>query len=361
MQNSKWFKIGICILLVSLNILVLSKISFVFLPLLAAFKTVLTPLIVGGVLYYLTKPLVVFLEAKKFPRTAAILTVFCLILVLILLLILYLVPVLKTQFAALAENLPKLVSSLQTRFAEFRESNLFSRVENLEIIQNLQGVDLTAVLDTLIGAISGNALSVVGSVFNVIVVIFTAPIFLFYLLKDREKIFNGMLNLMPVRSKSKATELLKAIDQTLSAYLSGLLTVAFLIALLAYIGYRIFGIEYALLLAVIAGVTEIIPYVGPILGTIPGMLLGLTYSPLVALEVLIMMVVIQQIESRVITPVVFGKKLNLHPLVILSLLLVAGALSGVVGMILAVPLFAALKTTLTYVVKWRKEAGTQKK
>lgn len=76
---------------------------------------------------------------------------------------------------------------------------------------------------------------------------------------------------------------------------------------MAYIGYRIFGIEYALLLAVIAGVTEIIPYVGPILGTIPGMLLGLTYSPLVALEVLIMMVVIQQIESRVITPVVFGK------------------------------------------------------
>lgn len=66
MQNSKWFKIGICILLVSLNILVLSKISFVFLPLLAALKTVLTPLIVGGVLYYLTKPLVVFLEAK-FP------------------------------------------------------------------------------------------------------------------------------------------------------------------------------------------------------------------------------------------------------------------------------------------------------
>lgn len=229
------------------------------------------------------------------------------------------------------------------------------------MIENLRNVDYTALLNKIIGAISNNAFSFVGSVFNVFIVIFTVPIFLFYIIKDREKLSRGTVNLFPKPFRSKAASLFQEIDQTLSAYISGLLTVGFLVGFLAYIGYRIIGIDYALLLAVIAGITEIIPYLGPVLGTIPGIILGLTYSPLVALEVLLMMIVIQQIESRVISPVVIGKKLNLHPIIIMSLLLIAGNLGGIIGMIFAVPLFAIIKITLSHLSAWRKESQNLKK
>lgn len=300
------------------------------------------------------------MESKKTPRSVAILAIYILVFVLILLLVLYLIPVLKTQFSNLAVNLPKLITTLETYSSEFQESRLFSKVESLEVIENLRNVDYTALLNKIIGAISNNAFSFVGSVFNVFIVIFTVPIFLFYIVKDGEKLSRGTVNLFPKPFRSKAASLFQEIDQTLSADISGLLTVGFLVGFLAYIGYRIIGIDYALLLAVIAGITEIIPYLGPVLGTIPGIILGLTYSPLVALEVLLMMIVIQQIASRVISPVVIGKKLNLHPIIIMSLLLIAGNLGGIIGMIFAVPLFAVIKITLSHLSAWRKESQNLK-
>lgn len=118
-----------------------------------------------------------------------------------------------------------------------------------------------------------------------------------------------------------------------------------------YIGLLIIGLDYALLLAAVAMVMDVIPYFGPVLGTIPALIVGLMVSPWTALKVLIMVVVIQQLESHLVSPMVLGKKLNIHPVTIIVILLTAGSMAGVLGLVLGVPIFAVSKVLVTEMVK----------
>lgn len=108
------------------------------------------------------------------------------------------------------------------------------------------------------------------------------------------------------------------------------------------------GIDYALLLALVALVTNFIPYIGPVIGTVPGMLVALTQSPSKMLQVLVLVVIVQQLESQLVSPLVMGRQLKIHPLVIVFSLLVAGSLAGFLGLLVAVPAYAAARTAIVH-------------
>lgn len=126
------------------------------------------------------------------------------------------------------------------------------------------------------------------------------------------------------------------------------------VGILCYIAFTLIGLDYALILALVAMVTNVIPFLGPWLGTIPAVIVGLLHSPLKALLVILLVVIIQQIESNILQPQVMGKKLSMHPVTVLSLILVAGSFAGIIGMLLAVPLYAVGKVIVTHAYRlWK--------
>lgn len=120
-------------------------------------------------------------------------------------------------------------------------------------------------------------------------------------------------------------------DFALSSYIKGQILVSFCVGVLVYIGYLIIGLEYSLILAIITMFTNVIPFLGPFLGTIPAVIVALIDSPGMVVKVLVVTIVAQQIEGNLVSPLVMGKSLNIHPLTIIVLLLVAGSLVGFWG------------------------------
>jgi predicted PurR-regulated permease PerM len=158
---------------------------------------------------------------------------------------------------------------------------------------------------------------------------------------------------------------LSEINLKLGAYFQGVGIVCLCVGVLAYISFLIIGLEFALILAIIIGITNIIPYLGPFIGAVPAALIGLFDSPTKMFYVIIAIVIVQQIESLFISPSVMGRKLALSPLVVILVILIAGRLAGLLGIILAVPGFTVLKIVVNHIydhIQLRKkkleEAGT---
>lgn len=151
---------------------------------------------------------------------------------------------------------------------------------------------------------------------------------------------------------------MRDMDEAISSYIQGQIIVSFCVGVLLYIAYFIIGLEYSLILAILAMVTNIIPVLGPFIGTIPALIVAFIHSPITALWVLLAVIIVQQIESNLISPQVMGRQLDVHPLTIILLLLAASQIAGLIGLILAVPTYAILKVVVkhTYgLIKLRNE------
>lgn len=128
------------------------------------------------------------------------------------------------------------------------------------------------------------------------------------------------------------------------------------IGVLAFIGYLIIGMPYALLLALFLAITDIIPYIGPIIGIAPAVLIALTVSPALLIKVVIVNIIVQQCEGNLLSPQIMGRTLKLHPMAIVAALLIGGELAGLVGLILAVPVLAVLKVVWMQLTDERRSA-----
>src|SRR5690606_24530121 len=148
---------------------------------------------------------------------------------------------------------------------------------------------------------------------------------------------------------------LSDVDHTLQSYIQGQLFVSFLVGLMLLIGYWIIGLDYFLLLALIGMVTNVIPFLGPYIAVIPAMIIALVQDPIMAVYVAIIMLIAQQIESNLITPNVMGNALDVHPLTVITLILAAGNIAGLWGIILAIPVYAVIKTIAKNVYARRQQ------
>ena len=141
------------------------------------------------------------------------------------------------------------------------------------------------------------------------------------------------------------------IDEALGAFVRGALLVSVAVGLLSYLGFLVLGLKFSLFLAIIVVITNLIPYIGPIIGTVPAALVALLDSPLKALEVVILIFAVQQVESCLITPYVIGRSVKLHPLVIILVLLLGGKLFGLAGLILALPAAIMLRIIALHLLR----------
>ncbi len=353
-MNKKIFKIGHAILLLFLIIYVGSLINWVFNPLIVIFQTLFIPMIIAGFLFFLLRPLVKLLN-KKLSRGASILLLYFILFCILIGVLLIIVPILQKQFISLSNNMPFIIAEIQKGIINIQQGELLQRFQ-AEAIIDVEGIflQLGDLLNQVSRSLASNIASFIGVMANAVLILVIVPFILFYILKDGEKFGQYIINLFNEKHRKDVQEIFRDIDKTLSSYIQGQGIVCLCVGILCYITFLIVGLDYALLLAVIAGITNIIPYVGPWIGTIPAVIVALFHSPFMALIVTLLVVVIQQIESSFIAPQVIGKKLKIHPITVMLLVLIAGRLIGLIGMILAVPTYGTSRVLFTHGLRiWR--------
>lgn len=358
----KWFLnnqltvILINIFLVFLIIFLFSKVSFVFKPIGQIMGIVMPPVILALVLYYLINPLINVLETKlHVNRIVSITFVFIIILALLIWGVMSLIPFVQGQVDSLVKNWPQywdsLNKSLQNLFSDPKLHLVKERLAqtNASLTKNFEK-SMSQILPRTVNNL-GSAVSVLT---NVVVILLTAPFILFFMLKDDKKFKDSVVRFVPNRLKKSISDMLSEISQALSSYITGQLTVAFWVAVMFFVGYLIIGQRYALILGIVAGILNLIPYVGSGLALIPSLVIAAFIAPSMVLKVLIVFAVEQTIETRAISPIIVGNKMQMHPVTTILVLLVSAGLYGLVGMIAGIPIFAILKIICTRIFNWFK-------
>ena len=184
--------------------------------------------------------------------------------------------------------------------------------------------------------------------------IITVPFILFYLLKDGKKLPDYILNFLPIPMRSHTFTVLQEMNKQISSYIRGQIVVSFCIGVLMFIGFVIIGLDYAPVLAVIAGFTSVVPYLGPAIAITPALIIAIVTSPYMLLKLIIVWTIVQLIEGKFISPQIMGRNLHVHPITIIFIIIIAGNLFGVVGILLAVPGYAILKVITTHLFEYFK-------
>jgi len=190
---------------------------------------------------------------------------------------------------------------------------------------------------------SYNYMGIFSSITNFGLIIILIPFVLFYLLKDDQKIFENMMVIVPENRKRNIEKLSVEVDQLLSTFISSQLVVAFFLGLVMFIGFLIIGLPNAVALSVIAMITSLIPIIGPFFGSLPAVFVAVTNSWFLFLGVLVIILIAQYLEGNVIRPLVQGRRLEIHPIVVLFVVLSGVYLFGFIGALTAVPLYVVLR------------------
>ena len=335
--NNKFTVVLLNILLLFVIIALFGKVNYFFRPLGQILGIILPPLVVAGILYYLIDPLIDWLEAKfNIPRVWSISIVFILIFGLLIWMVVTLIPIIQSQINSLIHNIPSYWRDLQGMLNELSHN---PRLQKLHLTQNFSTTKINHSLaqswDGVLGSAFNNLTSAVGIVSNVVMILLTAPFVLFFMLKDDRQIKPLVLKYVPDRLKASIGVTLTEINGALSSYIRGQLTVAFWVAVMFAVGYLIAQVPYALLLGITAGFLNLIPYVGSALGLIPAIILALINGHGMIWSVIIVFAIEQTIETRVVSPLVVGNKMNMHPVTTIFVLLVSGGMFGLAGVILA--------------------------
>ncbi|QFT89178.1 AI-2 transport protein TqsA [Bacillus sp. THAF10] len=352
MPQTKWFKVGYAVIVILLIIFLASLVDFIFTPITIMIQTLFAPIILAGVLYYLLRPLV-NLAARFVPRGIAILSIYLAFIGLITLLLFLLGPILQQQVNSLVKNTPEIINDIQKYVVELQENEYIARFQqderfSLEEISGKVAENLNAYLSTF----GSNVLNIISAVTGFFILLVIIPFVLFYMLKDGDRLPGQVLKFIPRQHEREGKNVLKDMDIALSSYIQGQIIVSVFVGVLIYIGFLIIGLEYSLVLALIAMFTNIIPFIGPFIGTIPSLIVAFFDDPIMALWVLIVVIIVQQVESNLISPQVMGKKLDVHPITIIFILLVASKFAGLLGLLLAVPTYAVSKVIVLHTIRF---------
>ncbi|MFS0780402.1 AI-2E family transporter [Bacillus sp. 1P06AnD] len=361
MFSTKFKNWSLQILILLTIILVSTKLSFLLKPIGVFFSTLFFPLLISGFLFFIFNPVIkLFQKRLKLPRTLSILLLYVLAISLVALLIGNVGPLITKQITAFIDAIPVYAKQVEQVFDRYSDSlNIQNLMANEYISFESFQHKITEYLNTLPGKITNGVVGVFGFVTNATITIITVPVLLFYMFKDGHRLPIALSKFIPSTYRNQGLKIIEDVGSTLSAYISGQVTVACCVGILSLIGFLIVDVPYALVMALIVAVTNIIPYVGPIIGGAPAVIVALFDSPFQAVLVIIVITLAQQLEGNFLSPLILGKSLDIHPATVIIMLLVAGNIAGVIGMVLAVPTYAVCKTIVLSIVKLleaRKEA-----
>jgi predicted PurR-regulated permease PerM len=303
-------------------------------------RVVVPPLLLAGVIVLLLNPLVVRLERKGVPRVAATALLYLAGVAVLVVTIVAVVPVVRDQVEGFRAEWPEVRERVEA-WIDDRERDAsgtpleFSREElgdqfNSDVIERLP--QLLRVGDRILG---------------LVIVMVTGPVIAFYLLSDLPRIRRQSVGLVPPQSKDEILHLSRRLHGAVGGFVRGQILVATIVGVLISAGLAVLGVPFWALLGLIAGVADLVPLIGPVVGGVLAVVVTLVTRDVgTALWVVGVMVVVQQFESHIISPLVLHKTVKLHPAVVLMALLAGASLGGIFGMLVAAPIAAGLKIVI---------------
>ncbi|WP_274662120.1 AI-2E family transporter, partial [Enterococcus lactis] len=277
----------------------------------------------------------------KIKRIWAVAIVLLLLVAAIIWILLSVIPSLVQQISSLASNMPDFIKQVENWLKEVAELPVFKEVDINKYFEQLD-ISYGTIIQQFLSGVSNSLGSIVGTSASATVVIITAPFILFYRLKDGEKLVPNIQQFFPEKRRNQIVELLGQLNKTLANYISGQAIECLFVGTFTFLGYMIIGVDYAFLFGVIAGLTNLIPYLGPYLGLAPAFLVTIFNDPIKALLCCLVVLIVQQLDGNIIYPNVIGKSLKIHPLTIIIIFL-------------GVPFYAICKTIISYIIKIIKE------
>lgn len=305
----------------------------IFMLFLWQIRTILFSLLIAFIVMSALKPLVNALVKVGLPRFLSALTIFLFFIVFFILVVFLILPPLANETILLVKNLPYYL-------------NLILPDQNLNL-------DFNFLSQQLIG-LTNSFFQIIKTVFSNVVFFISTLFFSYYLVLEEDAIKKILIKFSDEKNAHFINELLNKVEKRLGNWFWGELWLMSIVGSLTYIGLILLGMPYAVPLAVLAGLLEVIPNFGPVVSTIPALIIGLSRSPFLFFANLSLYFIVQQLENNLIVPLVMKKAVNLNPLITLLSLLIGGEIAGVLGVLLAVPTTLIIETILIEILKNQK-------
>jgi len=303
-------------------------------------SNIVTIIIISALISYILDPIASSLEARGLKRTLATIIIFLVFISLIIIIGWKIFPIVFRDLLAIQEKMdPNTTENFLSQIEIFVQQ-YFSFI-------NISELNLQNEINDFVSGLTKQIVSFAADMVSVISTVVIIPFVTFFLLKDGRDMKKLFISYIPNRYFEMSLNVLHKVDQQLGGYLRGQFIEAFVVGILAIIALWILGIKYFILIGVFAGLANLIPYVGPVAGAVPAILVVIANggdSTLIA-YIILAFTIIQLIDNTVMQPLVLSKSVNLHPLIIVLAVLIGGKFFGVLGMFLAVPVAGILKVT----------------
>lgn len=348
-DNSKWF------------ILIAASL---FCGLVYLLAPILTPFVIAAVLSYIGDPLVDWLEVKKLPRTAAVSIVFFVLTLIAIIFLLILIPLVEKQIVVLISKVPEYAQWIQTKILPIVNEKLGDAKVHLDL-NSLQDSlksnwqSAGGIVAQVMGSITRSGLALFTGIANLTLVFIVS----FYLLRDWDHLIENIRQLLPRNKEKLVSSLAKQSDEVLGAFFRGQLLVVLALTLVYSIGLSIVGLELAILIGLLAGVVSFVPYLGFIIGVVVAGIAAIMQfnDASYLLYVFIVFGVGQALEGMVLTPILVGDKIGLHPVAVIFAILAGGQLFGFFGILCALPVAAVLAVIIRHMHQEYKESALYNK
>ncbi|HZJ92486.1 MAG TPA: AI-2E family transporter [Thiopseudomonas sp.] len=321
---------------------------------------ILTPFLVSVLLAYMGDPIVDFLERYKFSRTLGVVFVFVLLSLMMLISMLVLVPMVGRQLVHLYEITPQLIDWLQSSALPWIQVQLgiHTDIGSLDTIKKLFSDNMgktTDILQLLLSQVSASSLAFLGWLANMVLI----PVVTFYLLRDWDILMAKIRRLLPRKREALTVQLLGECHEVLGAFMRGQLLVMLALGIVYAVGLMSIGLELGLLIGLLAGLASLVPYLGFVVGISAALVAGLfqfgvEWYPL--LGIVVVFSIGQMLEGMLLTPLLVGDRIGLHPVAVIFAILAGGQLFGFTGVLLALPVAAVIMVLLRHVHELYKES-----
>lgn len=338
--HDAFFKYSIAIILILLIFLLLYYTAPVFYPIMWFIAAILLPILFSTLIYYILRPIVSLVHGWGVPRYLSIVIVYFFIALLIFCFSFFLGGGLIEEVSHISNIPPEKIESLKLNTA-----NLFEKLKGYlpeSQIPTLESMSFSYLqkINTFLYQLLLNMITTITSITIALVL---TPFVLFYFLRDDNLLSRSIIRFVPLEYKEEVEKIINDIDDTLSSFIVAQMTIALVVGFFLFCGYIAIGLPQALALALFAMVFYIIPILGTFIAIIPALIVALSISFMMAFKVILVMLLAHFIEANFLTPRLMSKHLNIHPLTIILLLLAAGSLYGLLGLLLVTPTYAIIK------------------
>ena len=327
-------------------------------------RNALLPFIIGIALAYILDPVVSWMDRhipvmnsrREAKRVILILFTFVVAIVVFIGALIAIVPAIVAEILHFVEILPSLIEGVRGTIQSLDEQITAQLPEELVVVIHDAAQGLGGLVISAAGGFVARTYGVVSQTMSLMLGLAMVPLVLFYVLKDRGKILDGMLNTLQPTPRMHTVRVLQLLNEIFGAYVRGQLILGAVVGVVVFLGLWGLGVPFSPVLGLVAGVFELVPVIGPWLGAIPGVLVVLATEPEKFIWVALLYLIVQLLENSLLVPRIQGESLNLHPVMVLAALLVGSELAGLWGIILGPPLAAAARSVLLYFLSvWRTE------